>query len=401
VAVRKRKLKTAGKVTWFYCFDAPGSSRGNRKQIVVHGFPTKKAAQDAEAQRRIEVQREYAESLREAPAPPMALSALIDEYCREHAERNLAPKTVERYRQMASYLAPELLATPISDVTSRLLTREWNRLRETGGHHRHTKAPRPLSSKTVRNIAGVVSSAFVRGVKWGLATFNPVPNSDLPAIRRKEGLAFSIDQQSLLLRAAEAHWALPITLELSAATGARRGEILALRWSDVVDGRIIISRSLSQTKAGLFFKRPKNEKARVVTLPTSAVEILHEHRAKQEVFRRQFGPDYKSDLDLVIANPDGTPLRPDSISAAASALCRRLKLPKGTSLHTLRHTHGSHLLAAGLELPAVSARLGHSNPYVTATVYSHVLPGRDDEAAKMWEKFQNRAQNSKTKSEPT
>ena len=96
------------------------------------------------------------------------------------------------------------------------------------------------------------------------------------------------------------------------------------------------------------------------------------------------------DIDLIIANPDGSLLRPDSISAAVSALFRKLKLPKGTSLHTLRHTHGSHLLAAGMELPAVSARLGHSNPYVTATVYSHVLSGRDDEAAKLWDKFQRR-----------
>jgi integrase len=235
-----------------------------------------------------------------------------------------------------------------------------------------------------------VSSAFARGVKWGIATANPVSNSDLPPTIRKEGIAFSIDEQSLLLQAAHAHWALPMILEISAATGARRGEVLALRWSDMANGKVSVLRSLSQTKAGLFFKTTKNKKGRTVSLPASTIPLLQEHRAHQEVFRRQFGPDYKSDLDLVFANPDGSPLLPDSISAAASALCRRIKLPKGTSLHTLRHSHGSHLLAAGMELPAVSARLGHSNPYVTATVYAHVLTGRDDEAAKIWDEFQKR-----------
>ena len=67
---------------------------------------------------------------------------------------------------------------------------------------------------------------------------------------------------------------------------------------------------------------------------------------------------------------------------------RNLKLPKGASLHTLRHTHGSHLLAAGVPLTDVSKRLGHVNPHVTATVYAHALPGRDDLAADAWEKFQ-------------
>jgi integrase len=107
-------------------------------------------------------------------------------------------------------------------------------------------------------------------------------------------------------------------------------------------------------------------------------------------FRRQFGADYRADLDLIFANPDGTPLKPDSISAVVSLLFRRLKLPKGASLHSLRHTHTSHLLASGVPLPVVSARLGHSSVRVTAEVYSHMLNGQDDEAARRWEDFQRR-----------
>ena len=90
---------------------------------------------------------------------------------------------------------------------------------------------------------------------------------------------------------------------------------------------------------------------------------------------QQFGPGYPTDLDLIFANPDGTPLRPDSISASVFALFKRLKLPKprGASLRPLPHSHGSHLSASGMELTAVSERLGHSSPFVTATVYSHAI----------------------------
>ena len=84
------------------------------------------------------------------------------------------------------------------------------------------------------------------------------------------------------------------------------------------------------------------------------------------------------------------PLRPDSISASVSALFRKLKLPKGTSLQSLRHSHGSHLLEAGLELPAASERLGHSSVYVTATVYSHLISRRDAEAARSGTNFSDR-----------
>jgi integrase len=189
----------------------------------------------------------------------------------------------------------------------------------------------------------------------GLAKVNPVTHSDLPPARRKEGIALTPAQQELLLDAAEAHWALPIILRLSAATGARRGEVMALRWSDIQNGKAYIYRSVTQTKNMLDFKSPKNGRARIIALPSSALEALEDHRRKQATFRAQFGPDYRSDLDLIIANPDGTPLRPDSISATTSALFRRLKFPKGASLHSLRHTHGSHLLAAGMELTSVSA----------------------------------------------
>ncbi|MEK7750725.1 MAG: tyrosine-type recombinase/integrase, partial [Acidobacteriota bacterium] len=90
-------------------------------------------------------------------------------------------------------------------------------------------------------------------------------------------------------------------------------------------------------------------------------------------------------LDPIFANPDGTPSKPDSVSATVSLLYRKLKLPKGASLHSLRHTHGSKRLAAGMELPAVSARLGHADATVTTRVYSHALPADDQRAADVWD----------------
>ena len=173
-------------------------------------------------------------------------------------------------------------------------------------------------------------------------------------------------------------------LELAAATGARRAEVLALRWSDINGSGVVITRSLTQTKHTLGFKGTKNERRRPVSLPES---VLIRLRATEEGRTSSDGslvPNTRTNLDLIFANADGAPLRPDSISASVSLLCRRLGLPKGTSFHTLRHSHGSVLLADGVDLPTVSERLGHSSVRVTADIYSHALRGRDQEAAKRW-----------------
>lgn len=387
--VYKRKYES-GTVLWFYKFSPPGAKRGTLP-IRKFGFATKQEAVDAEAQRRIEEQqkRDLAKVGSSVVASiPKTLSMLFEEFLHQHAEEKLAPKTVERYREQLACLDPELLKMALPDITPLHLSREWSRLLKCGGHTRRKKTPRPLSAKTVRNIAGVVSSAFSRAIKWGLASRNPVTDSEPPVPKKHRGFALTPEQQDLLVRSASGPWCLPMFLEMAAATGARRGEVLALRWSDIEDGRAIIARSLTQTKDVLEFKGTKNERPRTVSIPEGTLGALESHRKRQDEFRGQFGSDYRTDLDLIFANPDGSPLKPDSISSAVSLLSRRLKLPKGASLHTLRHSHTSHLLADGVNIPTVSERLGHSSPRVTAETYSHALRGRDDEAAQRWERFQ-------------
>jgi len=120
---------------------------------------------------------------------------------------------------------------------------------------------------------------------------------------------------------------------------------------------------------------------------------LEEHRRRQEEFRQQFIETYRADLDLMFCDPNGDPLRPDSVSATVSALFKRLKItrPKGGALHLLRHTLASQMLDGGIPLPAVSARLGHSSIRTTQEIYSHCLNGQDDEATRKWEEYRKLA----------
>ncbi len=397
MAVYKRKYNS-GTVLWYFKFQPPGAARGSLP-IRQFGFATKREAEDAEANRRIEEQQKHElgkAGSSVAAAPPKTLAMLLEEFFLQHVEKKLAPKTIERYREQAACLNPELLAMPLAEITPLHLNREWNRLLERGGRTRREKTPRPLSAKSVRSIAGVVSSAFLRAVKWGLVTNNPVSNSEPPVPKKHHGMALLPTEQMLLIDSATEPWCLPMFLELSAATGARRGELLALRWSDVQGGDVVITRSLTQTRKTLEFKGTKTERPRPISLPKSVRVTIEVHRKKQDEFRRHFGPDYRADLNLIFANPDGSPLKPDSVSASVSLLCRRLGLPKGASLHTLRHSHGSTLLADGVDLATVSERLGHSSVRVTADIYSHALRGRDQDAARRWDDFMQRNGGSRS-----
>jgi integrase len=399
MSIFKRK-NPSGKTVWYYQFSLPGATRKQRNRVFGHGFATKGEATDAEAARRIEEQRKR--DLAKAGAGvnvslPTTLSMLLHEFFVQHVHERLAPKTVERYHEQVAYLEPELLAMPLKEITSLHLNREWTRLLKCGGHTRNTKTPRPMSAKTVRNIAGVVSSAFARAIKWGLIDTNPATNSEPPRVKKHLAIALTTAQQDTVLESASGPWCMRTYLQVDAATGCRRGELLALRWSDLVDGCATIARSLTQTRKGLEFKGTKTEKPRLVALPESAIASLAAHRQQQDDFRRQFGPDYRADLDLVFANPDGTPLKPDSISASVSALFKRLKIPrpKGAALHLLRHTHTSVLLAEGVPLAAVSARLGHSSVRTTQEIYAHMITGQDEEAARKWEEYQLRNKPAK------
>ena len=129
-------------------------------------------------------------------------------------------------------------------------------------------------------------------------------------------------------------------------TGLRRGEILAQRWQDIdfETQSLLVSQSLEQTrKGGLKFKIPKNRKRRRITMPPLLIEALRAHREEQDKNRQLFGRDYKTDFDLIIALPDGSPWKPDSFTAAYARYAAKIGL-KGIRFHGLRHSHASCML---------------------------------------------------------
>jgi integrase len=381
---------------WGYEFELPGSTRTNRKRAYKWNFKREKDAIKAEAERRIEEDAKAEAAARGIAVLPRTLGQLLDEFLEQHVKprkdaagrtSGLSPKTYEDYKQWLSKVGAPLRALPVAEVTTLHLTREWNRIKDEGGRHLITKQARPVSSQTVRLVKSVVSRAFRWGVSQGLAAVNPVRDSEVPrGGKTRETLALTPQQQRTLIDAAMDS----DVLDVKAGLGIRRSEVGAIQWPDIEGNQITIQRSLIWTSnpPQWYLKETKRPSSRrTITAPASVMRVFEKVRAEQAKFREQFGPDYRTDLNLVFCEEDGSPLRLDRLTLMVTELRKKLKMPAGVTLHTLRHSHGSQLLKGGMELPAVSKRLGHSSPAVTAKIYSHMLDGRDEVAADLWERL--------------
>jgi len=219
-------------------------------------------------------------------------------------------------------------------------------------------------------------------VRWQLAARNVCEAVEPPSVRQPEIPAIDEMQGALLLDAARGT-RLYIPILLALACGLRRGEILALRWSDVdwTNGLLWVRRSVEQTRAGARIKEPKSPRSRrSVALPPVVVEALREHRARQDEIRDALGSDYREN-DLICPRDDGSLWPPQAFTSAYRDLLRRRGLP-GPNFHALRHSHASQLIRAGLDIKLVSARLGHAKSGFTLETYGHLLPGQDQEAAR-------------------
>ena len=155
-----------------------------------------------------------------------------------------------------------------------------------------------------------------------------------------------------------------------AYTGTRRGELLALKWTDFDGKRIAI------TKSGIKTKKTKvGDGKRFVTLDTVTIEQFSAHRKRQIAERLFMGTSW-TETGYVFVREDGNPLGEGTVTHLFAKLLKSAGL-RHNRLHDLRHLHATELLRAGEPLHIVSNRLGHADPMVTATIYAHI----DDEQA--------------------
>ncbi|MBI3910324.1 MAG: site-specific integrase [Armatimonadetes bacterium] len=351
----------------------PVTHRRKQKTLTVKG--TKRQAQ-------AELNRVLAEVQNGGFVNPSRLTtgAFLVRWLEDYARVNVAGRTFERYSEIIrAHLIPALGSIPLSKLQPLHIQACHARALQKGRLH----GKGGLSPTTVVLHHRILREALQQAVKWQLLPRNVCDSVEPPQRARVEMRALNeAETVQLFLHARGSRMFAPIVLAV--ASGVRRGELLALRWSDVdlQAGRLTVCRSLEATKAGLAFKPPKTQKGRrLPPLPAFAVRALGEHRRTQSDERRLFGKDY-CDSDLVFALPDGQPIHPDHFSKWFVSLVRGVAGFPRVRLHDLRHTCATLLLRQGVHPKIVSERLGHATVAITLDTYSHVLPGMQEDAVR-------------------
>ena len=241
-----------------------------------------------------------------------------------------------------------------------------------------------LAPRTVRYVHTILHRAFRDAVRWGRLARNPTDAADPPrasASARPAMTTWTAGELRAFLDHLHGH-RLPAAFVLLATSGARRGEVLGLRWSDLNHdaGRPSIVQTVVAVNHQVQIGSPKTAKGRrTVALDPGTVAALREHRKRQLAERLLMGAGF-TDRGLVFCRPDGGPLHPERFSRMFDREIAKTELPR-IRLHDLRHSWASLALSAGVHPKVVQERLGHASISITLDVYSHVTPELRREAA--------------------
>lgn len=294
------------------------------------------------------------------------------------ADPGISPKTRERYRQLAErQIIPHLGATALQKLRPGQLT-EWHaELLRAGGAD-----GRSLAARTVGHAHRLLHTALAHAARAELVARNVASLVHPPKVQAEEISILPAPEIAQVLAGLAGHRLLPIAA-LAVGSGLRRGELCGLVWGDVdlAAGRLRVSGALEQTRAGLRLKEPKTRHGRrSLTLPEFAATALRNHWRDQQKQRLARGLGRAGSAGWVFTLPDGSPWKPDYLSRHWKRTLASRKLPR-IGLHTLRHSHASALIAAGIDPLTISRRLGHGTAAFTLSTYGHLFADTDAAAA--------------------
>ena len=263
------------------------------------------------------------------------------------------------------HIIPAIGHTPLRNVTGRACDDALNIARQQG-----------RGENTIGHIRRVLAMAFGTASAWELVTQNPAQRSApaRPSDRAIDPQPLTRDELLAFVTAAEGSPDAAMLL-VAAFTGARRGEVLGLKWADVDTerGTLAINRTMQRVKGGVVEMPPKSKSSRrTVRVPEKVLASLKAHRIVQAE-QRMKNADVWQDQGFLFTRDDGRCIPPEALNAA----CTRTLAAAGLThrrLHDLRHTAATLLVQAGVNIKAVSGFLGHSSVVITLDTYAHSTP---------------------------
>lgn len=342
-----------------------GTENGRRRRRTVYGRTKTEAKQ--------KLQQLIAELQTKGTLPDptrLTVAQYLDQWA-QWAAGTVRASTMESYRvKLEKYIKPALGHIQLDRLQPFHIQALYDQMLASG-----------LSRRTVEYTHAILRRAMRRAVKLRLIPAAPTDGVDAPRAEHREMTVLTPDQLQQLVQALADDPLGPLYY-LAIATGARRGELIALRWEDIdwENRTVTINRAATVVNNEIRFDAPKSRHSRrTIPLTEEAIAVLRRHRVAQAEQKLRLGPHYE-DHGLVFPRLNGRPQEPSQVSKHFRLLLQKAGLPH-VRLHDLRHTHATLMLAAGVHPRVAAERLGDT-VQVTMTTYSHVLPTMQQEVTR-------------------
>ena len=299
-----------------------------------------------------------------------------------YAKPNIRPTTADSYhRGIESHVIPRIGEIKMKKLTSRDIQKMYKDLQENGRLRKSKKQQSGLSNATVRGIHMMLHNPLDRAVKERLILRNPTEDCIIPKIQKQEMKILHPEDMKVYLEAADKRGVLPM-FYLELVTGIRKGELTALLWSDLDEGKRTISvskQAVGDRNRNVTISRPKTENSvRKISIPLSAVELLRQEHEKHP------------DNPWMFPSPKtGEMYHPDSIVKLHEKILKNTGL-EHIRFHDLRHTFATMALQNGVDVKTVSSMLGHYDAGFTLRTYTHATRQMQEQAAEKMGNFMER-----------
>jgi len=293
------------------------------------------------------------------------LAAWLRYWFKTYCAPNIRPTTYDSYNNIIeNHVVPMLGNVLLRKLTSMHVQQMYNELRKRG--RLATSGERsyePLASSTVQHVHMVLNSCLQQATRDRLIPFNPCENCKVPKKERREMNTLPTEKIGAYLDEARRQGVYAMFL-LELTSGLRRGELLALLWSDLdVNARTLkVSKQLGRIKGELVVSEPKTQKSiRVIMLPEQTVEaLIEEHELHPE-----------SPLMFCSPRTNGY-WAPDSMYRIHKKILDAIGADRAVRFHDLRHTFATIAIQNGVDVKTISAMLGHTSSAFTLDTYTHV-----------------------------
>lgn len=296
----------------------------------------------------------------------------------KESNNKLKASTCEKYRDLLKRIdASDLGQAKVRDITVKMLNAFYMELSKDG---QNLNSGGKLSTSTIRKYHALISSVLHEAARESIILINPAQNATLPTVDREESNFFTPEKVEAILEAVEhepLYW--KAMTHIFIGIGARRGEVLGLKWEDIDFESSVISirRNVYLVDGEITDSTPKTRKGRHVSIDPGFLTALREWRIEQA---KQMGGVISLSGYCFALEDMGTPIQPSSVTRYYARFGERYGLGH-INPHAFRHFHAAYSVSEGVDINTVSFRMGHSRASTTLNYYGHLMPQKDREAA--------------------